>query len=218
MARLARIVVPGVPHHVTQRGARRMQVFFTPDDYCAYRRILAGRAQEHGLSILAYCLMPNHVHLIAVPSTAQGLARPFGEAHHDYAIRINRRNGWTGHLWQERFFSFAMDEPFVAGAIRYVLLNPVRAGLAPTPVSWPYSSARAHLEGGGDELVDSRSTAQLIDDWDYLSSFERGGEPSRLLRRHSRVGRPLGSESFLDELERATGRRVRREAAGRKKI
>ena len=211
MTRLARIVIPGVPHHVTQRGVRRMQVFFTADDYRAYRRILSRQARAHGLGIWAYCLMPNHVHLVAVPSNAQGLAKPLGEAHRRFAVLINRRSGWTGHLWQERFSSFAMDEPHLAAAIRYVLLNPVRAGLAPTADAWPYSSARAHLERRPDELVDLQPAAQRIADWDdFLRCDDQGGEADAL-RRHGRIGRPLGSDAFLDELERLTGRRVRRQ-------
>ncbi len=215
MARFPRIVVPGVPHHVTQRGARRMQVFFSEDDYRSYILILERLARRHALHVWAYCLMPNHVHLIVVPSTKDGLAKPLGQTHHRYALEINRRHLWTGHLWQERFASFPMDEPHLLAAIRYVLLNPVRAGLAPSATAWPHSSARAHALGKADPLVDRNPATERIEDWDlYLK--ESSNEETEAFRRHSRIGRPLGSESFIDRLEKLTGRRLRPRKVGRK--
>jgi putative transposase len=215
MTRLPRVVVPGVPHHVTQRGARRMQVFFAENDYRSYALILARQARRHALDIWAYCLMPNHVHLIVVPSTKHGLARPLGQAHHRYALEINRRHRWTGHLWQERFASFPMDEPYLVAAIRYVLLNPVRVGLVRSATDWPHSSARAQVLGEPDPLVNCGPGNERIADWD-LCLKERVDEETEALRRHGRIGRPLGSESFVDRLENATGRRLRPRKVGRK--
>ncbi|HEX2464635.1 MAG TPA: transposase [Thermoanaerobaculia bacterium] len=218
MARLARIVVRDLPHHVIQRGARRMQVFFCHGDYRAYVRILARQASKHGLDVWAYCLMPNHVHLIAVPSTEHALARALGEAHRRYALRVNKRKGWTGHLWQERFSSFAMDGPRLPSAIRYILLNPVRAGLATTATDWPYSSARAQIAGAPDELVGIGPTANLVSDWRSFLSRDVKPEELEQLRWQGRSGRgrPLGSVAFIDELERITGRCLRRPTRGRK--
>ena len=217
MARFPRVVVPGVPHHVTQRGARRMRVFFTRDDYRSYLGLLAQRARRHDLQVWTYCLMPNHVHLIAVPSTERGLARPLGEAHQRYALLVNKRQGWTGHLWQERFASFPMDEPHLMAAIRYVLLNPVRAGLARTAIDWPHSSARAHVLGEPDPLVDRRKPFRLIDDWQsYLGPDTRPSSETEAFRRHGSLGRPLGSDSFVEKLERIAGRRLRPHKVGRK--
>lgn len=217
MARFPRIVVPGVPHHVTQRGARRMQVFFSGDDYHSYVELLARKARHHALDIWAYCLMPTHVHLIAVPSSKSGLARPLGEAHHRYALQVNRRHGWTGHLWQERFASFPMDEPHLLAAIRYVLLNPVRAGLSRVATDWPHSSARAQVLGEPDPLVNCVPCAERIADWNlYLGREEPAKEEAEALSRHSRIGRPLGSKGFIDRLERTTGRRLRPLKVGRK--
>jgi putative transposase len=217
MARFARIVVPGVPHHVTQRGVRRMQVFFSEDDYSMYTKLLARRARRHKLSIWTYCLMPNHVHLIVVPSSDQGLARPVGEAHYRYAREINRQHGWTGHLWQERFASFPMDEPHLLAAIRYVLLNPVRSGLARTATEWPHSSARAHILGEPDELVDCAPCSRRISDWDqFLNEDCSRRKETEAIRQHGHIGRPLGSASFIDELERTTQRRLRPRKTGRK--
>ncbi|MDH3524964.1 MAG: transposase [Acidobacteriota bacterium] len=217
MARFSRVVVPGVPHHVTQRGARRMQVFFSRDDYRAYSVLLARQARRHALEIWAYCLMPNHCHLVAVPSTEEGLARPLGEAHRRYALRVNRRHGWTGHLWQERFSSFPMDEAHLMAAIRYVLLNPVRAGLAETATSWPYSSARAQVLGKPDQLVNPGPVAERVSDWDEYLSRADCARQTEALERHERIGRPLGSDDFIKRLERITGRRLRPRKVGRKR-
>lgn len=217
MARLARIVVPGVPHHVTQRGVRRMQVFFSKADYNAYRTLLRRRARRHALEIWAYCLMPNHVHLIAVPSSPTGLAQPLGQAHQWYARYLNLRRGWTGHLWQERFASYPMDEPHALAAIRYVLLNPVRAGFAQTATDWPHSSARAQILGEPDPLVSGSPNLGRIADWNaYLSQRQCARKEAEAIRRHGRVGRPLGSDGFIDQLEEVTGRRLRPLKVGRK--
>ena len=217
MARFPRIVVPGVPHHVTQRGARRMQVFFSEDDYHCYTKLLARQARRHSLDVWTYCLMPNHVHLIVVPSSEQGLARPLGEAHDRYALQVNHRHRWTCHLWQERFASFPMDEPHLMAAIRYVLLNPVRAGLVRTATDWLHSSARAQILGEADALVNCAPGAEPIAEWNlYLGQAERASEETEALRRHGRIGRLLGYESFIDRLERTTGRRLRPRKVGRK--
>jgi len=139
MARLARVVVPGVAHHVTQRGNRRQPTFFQEDDYRAYLELLGHWCGRCGVEVWAYCLMPNHVHLIVVPENEDGLRRGLGEAHRRYTRRINFRAGWRGHLWQGRFASFAMDERYLRRAARYVELNPVRAKLCRMPWRWPWS-------------------------------------------------------------------------------
>jgi putative transposase len=218
MARIPRVVVPGVAHHVTQRGTRRMQVFFSEHDYRIYLQILSRQASQHSLDILVYCLMPNHVHLIAVPASPKGLSRPLGEAHRRYALAINGRQGWRGHLWQERFASFPLDEPHLLAAIRYILLNPVRAGLVARAVDWPHSSARAHILGVPDCLIDRRLVASLVDDWETcLNRMEPDKDDLiHCFRRHSRIGRPLGSDQFVDILEKATGRCLRPGKVGRK--
>ena len=129
MARLARIVAPGLPHHITQRGNRCQPTFFCDEDYQYYLELMAQWCSAHQVEIWAYCLMPNHVHLIAVPQSADGLRRAIGEVHLRYTRMVSFREGWRGHLWQGRFASFVLDEPYLLTAARYVELNPVRAGL-----------------------------------------------------------------------------------------
>jgi len=147
MARIARVAVPDWPHHVTQRGNRRMQTFFGEADYRAYLSLVSEWCSRHGVAIWAYCLMPNHVHLIAVPAAAEGLARALGEAHRRYTRQVNFREKWRGYLWQGRFGSVAMDEPHLLAAARYVETNPVRARLVASAEDWPWSSAAAHVSG-----------------------------------------------------------------------
>jgi putative transposase len=154
MARLARIVVPTVPHHVTQRGNRRQTVFFGDGDYRAYLALLVEYAGKAGVSVWAWCLMPTHVHLMLAPPTADALRAALSEAHRRYSRLINFREGWRGYLWQGRFASCPMDPAHALAAARYIELNPVRARLAANPDDWSWSSARAHLTGVRDGLTD----------------------------------------------------------------
>ncbi|HJQ15840.1 MAG TPA: transposase, partial [Allosphingosinicella sp.] len=147
MVRLPRLVLPGFPYHVTQRGNRRQQTFLEDGDYALYRDLLGEAAAKAGTEIWCYYLMPNHVHLIVVPADEDGLRRTFADAHRRYAGFINARHRWTGHLWQGRFGAVVMDEPHLAHAMRYVSLNPVRARLVSRPEEWRWSSVRAHLAG-----------------------------------------------------------------------
>ncbi|MBF0632719.1 MAG: transposase [Magnetococcales bacterium] len=165
MARIARVVAPGLPHHITQRGNRRQQTFFEEQDYQVYLDLMAEWCERFDVEIWAYCLMPNHVHLIAVPTVADGLRLAIGEAHRRFTRHINFRMKWRGHLWQERFASFPLDEEYLLAAIRYVEFNPVRARLTALPEEYPWSSARAHLSGQDDRLVKTKPMLELIPDW-----------------------------------------------------
>ena len=216
MARIARVVVPGLPHHVTQRGNRRQETFFVDADYADYRALIAASCKRCGTQVWAYCLMPNHVHLILVPSTEDGLRGALGEAHRRYTRMINLRQGWRGHLWQERFHSFVMDEPHLLAAARYIERNPVRAGLCKTPEQWPWSSARAHLSGRDDELVRVQPLLDLIPDWSHYLVDEPVEPLVDAFHRHIRTGRPLGSNAFLSGVEARLGRVLRARKPGPK--
>ena len=207
MPRTARIVLPDVPHHVTQRGARRMTVFFSSADYKAYLRVLARHADRNGVAVWAYCLMPNHVHLIAVPQETQSLARAIGGAHKHFAARVNQEHGWKGHLWQERFGSYPMDELHLHFAVRYILQNPVRAGLVNRPEEWPFSSAQAHIDRRADPLIDPAPLAGRIEDWSGFLKFSERPQTLEKMREHSRTGRPLGQVESIRRLEDQLGER-----------
>ncbi len=217
MARIARVVVPGYPHHVTQRGSRRQPTFFCESDYHRYLNLMSEQCLRHGVEVWAYCLMPNHIHLIAVPSTPEGLACALGYSHRRYAMDVNKREGWSGHLWQERFASFVMDESYLLAAVRYVELNPVRAGFVDQPENYCWSSASAHLKGEDDSLVKVQPMLDRIPRWsDFLSSSDRSKD--EVLQRHASTGRPIGTDGFLDGLEKMTGRSLRPLKVGRKKL
>jgi putative transposase len=200
-------VVGGIPHHVMQRGNRRQRTFFNERDFSAYKSIMAQACALHGVSIWAYCLMPNHVHLVAVPGTDANLSRAIGDAHRRYTCRIHEREGWRGYLWQGRFTSYPMDERHLMAATRYIEQNPVRAGLAGEATQWRWSSARAHLQGKDDGLVCVRPLLEIVGDWNSFLTQEVPESDS--LRSHSRTGRPLGDQGFIEQCERATGRVLR---------
>ena len=216
MSRLGRIVVPGLPHHVTQRGNRRQRVFFEDGDFALYRDILAERCRRAGVAVWAYCLMPNHVHLIMVPHSADSLARAIGETHRQYTGFVNARARWTGHLFQGRFASVALDEEHLIAAARYVALNPVRARLVKRAQDWACSSARAHAVGRDDRLVTVKPLLDRVGRGADLIGIE--GEPTALvrLRAAESTGRPLGTDDFLKLLERRLGRALRPRKPGPK--
>ena len=216
MAQIARVVALGLPHHVTQRGNRRQQTFFCDDDYRAYLGLMAQWCSRCVVEIWAYCLMPNHVHLIAVPESEDGLRSAIGEAYRRCTRRINFREGWRGHLWQGRFASYTMEERYLLAAARYIEMNPVRAGLVDRPGEYPWSSAAAHTLGRDDRLVKVSPLLELVGDWGRFIAGQIADREVSLLRRHERTGRPLGAESFIDRLERALSRRLRKQKPGPK--
>lgn len=209
MSRMARLVVPGYPHHVTQRGIRGYRTFFGALDYMTYLELLKDSRKTANVSIWAYCLMPNHVHLILVPETCDGLARLLRKVHSQYALRVNSTRGWKGHLWQERFYSTVMDEGHALAALRYVELNPVRAGLCSKAEDWPWSSVHANLGSHNDELVNVETTNALIPDWRIFLGEESPAAIQDALRKSTRTGRPAGDDAFIDKLERETGKSIR---------
>jgi len=209
MPRLARTVVPGFPHHVTQRGNRRQRTFFRDDDYARYRALMAEWCHHYRVEIWAYCLMQNHAHLIAVPETPDGLRRAIGEAHRRYTAEVNRRKGWTGHLWQGRFSSFVMDDQYLLTAARYVELNPVVAGSVSRAEDYSWSSARAHLVGRDDGLVMAAPLLVRVPDWSAFLGGIAQPDVADQLHRHERTGWPLGSAPFIDGLERQLNRVLR---------
>ena len=213
---LGRIVLPGHPHHVTQRGNRRQPVFFEPSDYALYRDLLAEHCRKASVEVWAYCLMPNHVHLVLTPQTVTGLARALGETHRRYTGFVNARARWTGHLFQGRFGSVAMDDAHFVVAARYVALNPVRAKLVARAQDWPWSSVRAHLAGRDDALV---RVAPLIDRIGSVSDWfetESDGASFAALRAAEASGRPLGADDFMIRIERTLGRSLQPRKPGRK--
>lgn len=217
MARLARIVIPGIPHHVTQRGNGRQQTFFCDDDYALYRNLLKKHAAAQGVAVWSWVLMPNHVHLILVPENQDGLRAALSRVHRDYAGHIHARDQRTGHFWQGRFGCVAMDEPHLYAALRYVALNPVRARLVASADQWQWSSVHALLDPvRGDGMT---QTAPVLDRVGNFAALIRSGEDedaSAALRRAESIGRPLGGSAFMNAILDQTGRDARRGKPGRR--
>jgi putative transposase len=219
MARLPRVVLPGIPHHVTQRGNGRQQTFFEEGDYALYLDLLADAAERARAEVWSYCLMPNHVHIILVPSDEYGLSGTFGDLHRRYTGYVNARRRTTGHLWQGRFGSVAMDEPHLVTALRYVALNPVRARLVKQAEDWRWSSTRALIRGEDDHVVKIAPALERVGDFAAFLGEEFDEELSyAALRRAESVGRPIGSAEWLEDMEERTGRKLAPQKRGPKRV
>jgi putative transposase len=216
VSRIARVVIPGLPHHVVQRGNRRQQVFFCDQDRLFYIRLLKKYGDQESLSYWAYCLMPNHVHLIVVPKTTDGLSEVMAVANRKYALATNLREDWKGCLWQGRFYSCPLDHFHLIAAVRYIERNPVRAGIVRHPADYPWSSATSHIHSTPDMLILKSELTEEISDWDSFLNQEEPEENIKRLRSHLNTGRPLGNDDFIDKVETVTGRKLRRLQPGRK--
>jgi putative transposase len=216
MARLARAVFPGHPHHVTQRGNGRAQTFFCDEDYSFYRDLLGMHCAASGVEIWSWMLMPNHVHLVLVPADQDGLRRALAAVHRRYAGHIHARLKRTGHFWQGRFGCVAMDEAHLGAALRYVALNPVRARLASATTDWPWSSVHTHLGRSDDGITAGEPVLSRYPDFAELLAAGEEEEMSSRLRKAEQTGRPIGDQSFLDKLERQSGRALKPGKRGRK--
>ena len=206
MTRIARVTVPGLPHHVTQRGNRGEAIFLQPGDQEIYRDWLAESCKRFGVECWAYCLMPNHVHLILTPADSAGLGLALARAHRLYAGFVNARARRTGHFFQGRFGSVAMDEAHLMAAVRYVALNPVRARLAARAQDWRHSSVGAHLAGRDDGLVTVGPVQERAPHFADLLIPDGFEEDFSRLRRSELIGRPLGDAGFVAAIERRLGR------------
>jgi putative transposase len=220
MARLSRIVIPDVAHHVTQRGNRRLPVFFTDEDRSEYLALVAAAGRATGTRCLAWCLMDNHVHLILIPAHADGLRATLGEAHRRYTRMINFREGWRGHLFQGRFASYPMDDAHLMAAIRYVENNPVAANMVGAAQDWPWSSAQSHVQGRRtrhDPLTDLAALKDAVPNWRAMlrHGLEAGGVSAHgeaiaeAVEARLRTGRPLAAEDWITRQESLLARPLR---------
>ena len=219
MPRLARAVFEGVPHHITQRGNRREDVFFTDSDRVQYLSWLAEYCKKHDVDILAYCLMTNHIHLVAVPNSDDGLHRVLKPLHMRYAQHINRKKGWKGHLWQGRFFSSPLDDEYLWAAICYVERNPVRAKMVSRAEDYQWSSAAAHCGKGNDSILSMKSEwierKKSVSDWSAWLGAEDDDQQIEKLRINSEKGLPCGSDEFVGRLGEMVGRVLEGRPIGR---
>jgi putative transposase len=219
MPRIARIVAPHYPHHVTQRGNNLADVFFDDGDKAAYLSILKNYREKLGVEILAYCLMTNHVHLLAVPADEKSLSRCIGGTNLVYTQHVNRKYERSGRLWQNRFFSTVVDgESYLWAVARYIENNPVKSALVTRPEDYPWSSCRAHVLGQDDELVTGTGLLGECDQETYRRFLTQEDPEKELeIRAKTATGRPLGNEDFMVELESALSRKILPGRPGRPK-
>lgn len=216
MSRPRRLVLPGFPHHVCQRGNHGQSVFYGDSDYQRYLLWMGDIARREGLKIWAYCLMTNHIHLVVVPERRESLAATLQCLQTRHAQRINAEQGWEGHLWHARYFSCVLDERALAAAVRYVERNPVRAGMVREAPDYPWSSAPAHCGRRRDPvLCDDLPLLNAVADW---ANWLRGDDNPRMLarlRECTNKDLPCGEESFVQRLAQALGRPLGHRPRGR---
>ncbi len=211
MPRIARVVVGGLPYHITQRGNYGQVVFDEDDDRRTYLKWLRTYSRSSGLRLWAYCLMPNHVHFVAVPDVGKedALARTFNQLHMRYAQYLNGKRKQRGHLWQGRFYSCPLDERHLYEAVKYVERNPVRVRLVSKPGDYPWSSAHSHIAREANPILSSGCPlVEAVADWAEYLAVPEDEQVLRELRVATRTGRPAGDESFVQRLAGILGRNL----------
>jgi putative transposase len=217
MPRIARIIAPGYPHHITQRGNNRATVFFDDEDRQTYLKLLTGYAHKHSLQIWAYCLMDNHIHLLAVPETETALARGIGLTNQVYTQYLNHKRTQSGRVWQNRFFSCVVEnEQYLWAVARYIERNPLKVGLAERPEDYRWSSAKAHLTKTNDAVLSSTTWLPPSERAAYAKFVlaENDGMDDTI-RKATRTGRPFGSEEFIEKLEFQLNQPLKPQKVGR---
>lgn len=216
MARQARIVLSNNAHHITQRGNRGENIFFEKADYQTYIDTLLEQCERFKISLYSYCLLPNQIHLIAEPQDAPMMARAIGETHRRYTNIINKRQGWSGHLFQNRFFSYPMDEQNTLRAVRFIETLPVTLNIAPKPENYLWSSAKSRIKVIENNFLKAFRSFHVVHNWaEYLNRPMDTNELNKI-QLHLQTGRPRGSDLFLDNIELKIGRSVRPKKRGRK--
>jgi putative transposase len=218
MGRIPRIIVPGEAHHVTQRGNRRQDVFFSRSDYQCYLKLLWANAENFKFSIWSYCLMRNHIHLLIVPDSQDGLREGMATLHQTYSLAINKKNDWKGRLWQGRFFSCFVEATNVPIVARYIELNPVRAGICENPCDYPWSSALLSCSGESGRNGFAPITAPGGTWSEYLSYDPNAATQKSIntIRASVRTGRPFAGDACQKLIEQKTGIKLARQKLGRK--
>lgn len=219
MPRIARLVAPDLPHHITQRGNYRQNIFKTDADRRRYLSWIAEYSKRYKLDILSYCLMSNHVHFVAIPRCEYSLAKTFNTSHMRYSQYFNKKMRSYGHLWQGRFFSCILDNNHLLAASRYIERNPVRAGIIKHPADYPWSSAAFHSGFRAEAIINTSALFDYIEipktKWqDFIEETDDSNAMNNI-RKNTLTGRPLGSDSFIGKLEKRFGVRLHPLAHGR---
>jgi len=219
MARMARVVAVGYPHHIAQRGNHGQTIFIEAIDYSNYLKLVSIYKKRYKVSILAYCIMPNHVHLVAIPSEKNSMSTAFHACNMCYAQYFNKKNDLKGHLWQGRFFSCILDEQHLYNAIKYVENNPVRGGLVERAEDWEWSSAKTHLNNEKSLLeLENIDHFFEISNWKLYLLDKEDEDFIEKIRSSTKSGRPLGTETFIKKLEVSLNRSFKKPIIGRPKM
>lgn len=217
MPRIARIIAPSYPHHITQRGNNRATVFFDDEDRQTYLKLLSGYAHKYSLQVWAYCLMDNHIHLLAMPETETALSRGIGLTNQVYTQYLNQKRSQSGRVWQNRFFSCVVEsEQYLWAVARYIERNPLKVGLAERPEDYRWSSAKAHLTKTNDAVLSSTTWLPPSERTAYAKFVlaENDGMDDAI-RKATRTGRPFGSENFIERLEFQLNQSLKPQKVGR---
>jgi putative transposase len=216
MPRLARTVVPNVPYHLTQRGNRKQDVFFSLSDRKRYLNWLALYSSIYRFDIQAYCLMSNHVHIVGIPRKPYSMARTIQIVHGQHSRTVNREQGWHGHLWHSRYFATALDDRHLWLAMRYVEQNPLRAGIVSRAEDYVWSSAMFHCGLQADPLINQDSQIlPMFDDWQKNLSDIPDDEALMMLRGRTLSGIPCGDEKFVRKISKISGQNYVKRKRGR---
>jgi putative transposase len=216
MARQARIIIPQYPHHIAQRGNKGQPVFFEKEDYQTYFNLLSEQIGAFELGLYSYCLMPNQIHLLAEPQNNISLSRAIGETNRQYTRYINQKKGTSGNLFQNRFFSYPMDEQHSLRAARFIEILPLTAGITPKPQNYLWSSAKYRIKNLENVQLKPFRNFHMAQNWEEFLARPVDEEEMTLIQTHLQTGRPRGSSLFLDSVEQMVGRPVRPMKRGRK--
>ncbi|MBU1023262.1 transposase [bacterium] len=209
MPRIARTILKNIPYHLTQRGNRQQDTFFSTDDRKRYLKWLSHYSELYGFNIVAYCLMTNHIHIVGIPQRDRGMTLTIQTVQMRHTQAVNRENGWKGHLWQSRYFSSALDDTHLWLAIRYVEQNPVRAGIVANAQDYIWSSAACHCGLRPDPVLsDLPELSDAFDGWDEILKEVPDNESIEKLRKRTYAGIPCGDEKFLKRISKRTGRQI----------
>jgi putative transposase len=216
MPRKARNLVPDVPYHITQRGNRKQDVFFTIKDRRQYLKWLGIYSSKYRFEILAYCLMPNHIHIIGIPHTPTSISRTLQIVQMMHSQSINKSKGWDGHLWHSRYYSSALDDPHLWLALRYVEQNPVRSGIVDEAWNYRWSSAAFHCGLRKDPIVSQNDKLfGAFDDWADVLEDIPDKEALDIIRQRTFKSIPCGDEVFVNAMSRRTGLSYKKPTMGR---
>ena len=206
MPRPARLIVPGLPFHLTHRGNNKQKLFYSDEDRRKYLFWFQEASQEWGMRVLSFCLMDNHVHFVALPDRLDSFAKVINVVHRRYAIYLNQKNGATGHLWEGRYYSCLLDQRHLMMALRYVECNPVRAGLVLKPWDWVWSSAREHIgKGKGYISLEDMRALIAVPSWkEFICQVERE-EDLKELRKQTMSLKAWADLDFKESIEKKYG-------------